>query len=611
MADVGKDVDVAISKALLSIESVDSLKPEQHQVLENFLCGRDVVGLLPTGFGKSLIYQLAPTVAKNLRSSALCPEHIKTAEFPSLIILSPLLALINDQVLEAREFGLSAMSLCDPSPTEEAQILSGKVRLMFANPETLVLDEKWRDMLLTERFQNNVVGLVVDEVHKTPSWGEAKKGGKAFRETFARIAELRSLCKHGTPVLALTASADTATRKDIVRLLNLSKHTVFVERSPNRTNIRLSAVRIKPSDDFACLDWLVTGVKKYGSEFGKAVIYCRDFKTVGAVYCHLVASLRDEAYVGVRISRNCRVGMYHSETLPEKKEHVLSSFRGTSKFSNLSVVIATTALSMGVNFPDVRYVVMYGPPDNMEDLMQQIGRAGRDNLPAHGIMYSYAQQRCDDNVRQYAKGTSCLRATLYNHFESAKSTVPLEPGHDCCTVCHKTCNCNTSSESCDVPSPVHEMSVAATETIPSKVRSVTDEQRELLTEGLYQYRYSLVKNKRLLLSVGHTTGFTDAFIESIVEKSPFIFSAKYILDNFPEIYSEQHAHSIMYIVNKVFNDNLDIDDLLEAIEADFESEIAQDPSIPDIPVTWSNSDSDNACAEEPISWDEFLYYDSD
>eukprot|EP00058_Branchiostoma_floridae_P013488 XP_002598976.1 hypothetical protein BRAFLDRAFT_122457 [Branchiostoma floridae] len=351
MADVGKDVDVAISKALLSIESVDSLKPEQHQVLENFLCGRDVVGLLPTGFGKSLIYQLAPTVAKNLRSSALCPEHIKTAEFPSLIILSPLLALINDQVLEAREFGLSAMSLCDPSPTEEAQILSGKVRLMFANPETLVLDEKWRDMLLTERFQNNVVGLVVDEVHKTPSWGEAKKGGKAFRETFARIAELRSLCKHGTPVLALTASADTATRKDIVRLLNLSKHTVFVERSPNRTNIRLSAVRIKPSDDFACLDWLVTGVKKYGT--------------------------------------------------------------------------------------------------------------------------------------------------------------------------------------------------------------------------------------------------------------------KYILDNFPEIYSEQHAHSIMYIVNKVFNDNLDIDDLLEAIEADFESEIAQDPSIPDIPVTWSNSDSDNACAEEPILWDEFLYYDSD
>ncbi|KAI8502447.1 hypothetical protein Bbelb_200350 [Branchiostoma belcheri] len=129
------------------------------------------------------------------------------------------------------------MSLCSASPAEEAQIQKGKVQLVFTNPET-VLEPKWKDVLQNERFQRNIIGIVVDEVHKTP---KAKKGGKPFRETFGRIAELRSLCKQGIPVLALTASADMETRKDIVRLKNLNRDTVFVERSPNRTNIRLAA----------------------------------------------------------------------------------------------------------------------------------------------------------------------------------------------------------------------------------------------------------------------------------------------------------------------------------------------------------------------------------
>ncbi|XP_019628707.1 PREDICTED: uncharacterized protein LOC109473272 [Branchiostoma belcheri] len=596
--DASKAVEDAISKALLTVESVDSLKPEQHQVLENFLCGRDAVGLLPTGFGKSLVYQLAPAVAGHLLSSAFCPEHIKTADYPILVVLSPLLALINDQVLEARQRGVSAMSLCSASPAEEAQIQSGKVQLVFTNPET-VLEPKWKDVLQNERFQRNVIGIVVDEVHKTPSWGEAKKGGKPFRETFGRIAELRSLCKQGIPVLALTASADMETRKDIVRLLNLNRDTVFVERSPNRTNIRLAAVRIKPSD-YSCLDWIVSGVQREGNNFGKTIVYCKDFKTVGAVYCHLVASLGDQAYVGEKLSRNCRVGMYHSETLPEKKEHVLVSFKSMSQ---LSVVVATTALSMGVNFPNVRYVVMYGPPETMEDMMQQIGRAGRDKLPSHGILYSYAQQRCDNNVRQYTKSTSCLRTTLYNHFECNKATVPLEVGHECCSVCHKSCKCNPLTNLCDVPTPVFESPHNIVTESPSKVRSVSEDQKELLREGLYQYRHSLVKNKRLLLSVEQTTGFTAELIDIVVENSAFIFSVPYILQNLP-VYSEQHAHSIMYIVNKVFEDNLDLDDLLDAIEEDIESEDVPCPTIPD---SWTNSDPGDDGDDDVSHLDDYFY----
>ncbi|CAH1240839.1 ZSCAN29 [Branchiostoma lanceolatum] len=96
------------------------------------------------------------------------------------LVLQGILALISDQVLEARQYGVSAMSLCDPSPSEEARIMEGKVQLMFTNPETLVLDPKWRDLLMAERFQHNIIGIVVDHVHKTPSCCDCC--GQGYRE---------------------------------------------------------------------------------------------------------------------------------------------------------------------------------------------------------------------------------------------------------------------------------------------------------------------------------------------------------------------------------------------------------------------------------------------
>ncbi|XP_078583384.1 putative ATP-dependent DNA helicase RecS [Branchiostoma floridae x Branchiostoma japonicum] len=583
--DPAKDaIRDSIAKTLLPLEGIDCLKPEQSAVLEHFLSGNDAMGLLPTGFGKSLIYQIAPAASGLLSFSAHCPKHIQTAKYPILIVLSPLMALIKDQVVEAQQFGLSAVSLCNASPCDERRILDGGFQLMFGNPETFVLDPKWRDMLQSTVFQENLVGIVVDEAHKTPNWGEAKKGGKAFRETFGRIAELRSLCKQGTPILALTASADPQTRKDIVRLLNMSKDTKFVEGCPNRINIRLSANRIKPTDNLSCLHWIVSGVKENPTEFGKVLIYCKEFDKCGAVWCHLKAALGDQAYVGKKVYYNCRIQVFHSQSPPELKEHILHSFRKNS--SVLSIVIATTALSMGINFPNVRYVVNYGPPEDMEDMLQQIGRAGRDGAPSHAIMYSYAQQRCSKDVREYAKGLKCLRTLLYNKFESVPTTVPLEPGHACCNFCHSSCSCDSASMSCSVSAYAFEqLTPNVVKTSPSLLRSVSDEQRELLREGLYHYRHSIVKDKRLMLSVAQTTGLSPDFIDAVVDDCEYIFSVDYIQENF-NVLSPKYAEGIMQIVNKVFHDNLDLDDLFDAISDELSNDMepSGDNHMP--PASW-------------------------
>nr|XP_054593292.1 uncharacterized protein LOC129160144 isoform X2 [Nothobranchius furzeri] len=190
-----RSFETALSATLDDLDLGFSLKHEQIEALKSFIFQKDVFAALPTGYGKSLIYQLAPVVAKRMGLS----------ENPLVVIVSPLIALMEDQVKEASKLGLTAMQLGVHALKD---IRKANCQLIFGSPEAWLMQSKWREMLSTKTFRNNLLGIVVDEVHLIYKWGKADKGHKAFRECFAKLGELRSIVRRGTPILALTATAD-------------------------------------------------------------------------------------------------------------------------------------------------------------------------------------------------------------------------------------------------------------------------------------------------------------------------------------------------------------------------------------------------------------------
>ena len=150
------NVRTAISEVITDIESITAIKQEQEFALVEFLSGEDVLAVLPTGFGKSLIYQLAPLVTKKLFPSIN----------PIFIVVSPLIALMKDQKKEASKLGITAMQLGVDNDTD---IEEGRCQLVFGSPE-IWLKEKWRDMLTNPVYRENLKGIVVDEVHVAYKW---------------------------------------------------------------------------------------------------------------------------------------------------------------------------------------------------------------------------------------------------------------------------------------------------------------------------------------------------------------------------------------------------------------------------------------------------------
>ena len=188
----------------------------------------------------------------------------------------------------------------------------------------------------------------------------------------------------GTPILALTASADIKSRSRVSRLLHMD-NAVSIIASPNKTNIRLGLCKV-PSHHMNCLDWIVQHAKDKGSMMQPILIYCQSLKSVGRVFSYLKAELQGHAWVGCDPdcrSENLLIGIFHSKTLPHNKERVLASMRGEG---NCRIVVATTALGMGLDFPHVSHVVMYGALGDLEAILQQASRAGRQSQPSHVIL---------------------------------------------------------------------------------------------------------------------------------------------------------------------------------------------------------------------------------
>lgn len=350
--------------------------------------------------------------------------------------------------------------------------------------------------------------------------------------------------------MALTASADIANRRRVTELLHLQRATQ-VTVSPNRENIRLGLKQVD-SHGLRCMDWVVSEVREKGLSMSPIIIYCRSLMAVGRVFCHLKAELGKDAWVNrdpEQRAENLLIGMFHSKTLPQYKQRVLSSFTGEG---SCRVVVATTALGMGLNFPNVSHVVMYGAPEDAETIVQQAGRAGRNALPSHAVLYTIkGSTRVNKTVKAvvHAGTQGCFRKALYCHFE--ERTTSIDPGHLCCTYCHSTCKC--SSDVCVEPVPKHEHVDPEVCTTPLKSREVSGEDRDVIRACLQQYRRSLLPDMPLVTNRTVCTGFGTELIEAAVEHSPYIFDLSYITNNLP-VFRVRHAQEILLVMSEVFCD---------------------------------------------------------
>ena len=195
-----------------------------------------------------------------------------------------------------------------------------------------------------------------------------------------------------------------------------NKVKIFV--SPNRPNLRIIVIKLCKDSALDSLMWIVDMVEEKGIETPKTLVFCNSLKDIALLINYPLFKLGKKAFVPVTTNNmeDCVIGLYHSLTWPNYKERVL---RDMKSFGKKRVVLATSALSMGVNFSDVRYVVHWGPARNILDHHQQSGRAGRDGRESDVVVFYYGQQlsQCEPEVKEFVKSDHCLRVASYRRSE--------------------------------------------------------------------------------------------------------------------------------------------------------------------------------------------------
>ena len=395
----------------------DTFRPLQREVIENVMARRDTLAVMPTGGGKSLCYQIPSLLFDGLT-----------------VVVSPLISLMKDQVEQLRAFGVPALFLNSSLGPQEYQenmdyVKRGEVKLLYVAPETLLTPR-----ILTLLAGLKVDCLTIDEAHCISEWGHD------FRPEYRQLVQVRKQFPQAV-CLALTATATSRVRQDIRSTLQFATSNEFVA-SFDRKNL---FIEVLPKRDATrqTMDML----ERYKDQSG--IVYCFSRKQVDDLASYL-------------ISRGYSARPYHAglEDI-ERKRNQEAFIR-----DDVQIIIATIAFGMGINKPNVRFVIHYDLPKSIEGYYQEIGRAGRDGLPAHCLLlYSYADvaklnyfidqkegeerrvaiQHLNAIVGYAEDETSCRRKPLLNYFGESYAA-------DNCSNCD---NCNSS------PTPLTDVTIPA------------------------------------------------------------------------------------------------------------------------------------------------------
>lgn len=408
-----------LEKSLKHYFGYDQFRPGQRQIIEDALQNRDLMVVMPTGGGKSLCFQLPALLKPGLT-----------------VVVSPLIALMQDQVEALKNNNIAATFLNSSLNSyqvrsREEAIMTGKVKLLYVAPERLV-SERFLPLLEVVKEKIGLSNFIIDEAHCVSEWGHD------FRPEYRQLILLKKRFAH-VPTMALTATATDRVRADIIQQLGLKQPSIHIA-SFNRQNLYYE-VRPKSSRSYAEILEIVR------ENEGSGIIYCLTRKKV------------DELTVKLQNDKVAALPYHAGLTDDERSKNQTKFIR-----DDVRVMVATIAFGMGINKPDVRFVIHSDLPRNLESYYQESGRAGRDGEPSRcTLFFSFGDvktiewsinQKTDpqeqliakQQLRQvidYAEGTDCRRTIQLGYFGERF------PG-----------NCG-NCDNCRYPKPVQDWTIEA------------------------------------------------------------------------------------------------------------------------------------------------------
>ena len=443
--DSADSVDPRALEALNRYFGYDSFRPGQSGIVSAILAGRDVLGVMPTGAGKSICYQIPAAILPGVA-----------------IVISPLISLMRDQVDALNDVGLPAAFInTTQTPDEQdlvfAQALSGQIKLLYAAPERLE----------TERFRNFAVRVpislvAVDEAHCVSQWGQD------FRSSYLGIGEFIAGLPTRPTVAAFTATATERVRRDIVSILGLHTPSITVTGF-DRPNLYFDVISMPRKDKAS---WVASYIASHPDESG--IVYCATRKETEALAESLnsaVAELR--AAGGADVSDIGTIAVaYHGGMSADAREKAQRDF----VTDRVPVVVATNAFGMGIDKSNVRFVIHHNMPESIEAYYQEAGRAGRDGEPSRCTLLwnesdivtrrrlldsDYENERLTPEEQEavraskrrlldamvgYCRTTDCLHAYMTRYFGETAGAAAKTDGK-CVGGC---ANCEHTFETIDV-----------------------------------------------------------------------------------------------------------------------------------------------------------------